>query len=55
MIELAADSGATESVIPTEGLTSVPTVEGPASKVECCMKLQMGNRFQMKEKNDFAQ
>jgi len=32
LIELAVDSGATESVIPSEALTSVPTVEGQASR-----------------------
>ena len=32
MIELAVDSGATESVIPSDALESVPTVEGAAHK-----------------------
>ena len=32
MIELAVDSGATESVIPSDVLQEVPTVEGPARK-----------------------
>ena len=32
MIELAVDRGATESVIPSDALESVPTVEGAAHK-----------------------
>ena len=32
LIELAVDSGATESVCPTDALTSIPTREGPASQ-----------------------
>ena len=53
-IELAVDSGATESVAPESLPASVPTVEGPASKRGVMYEVASGHQIPNEGEKKFA-